>query len=98
MPLDEDYRKDIDSPFADMANSGIAEGSALTAALFLKEFVSVPWVHLAIAGTAYLEKADPWSARGATGVMHATLVELCLDGTEGPMSLYDEVDPRPPVS
>ena len=40
----------------------------------------MPWVHLDIAGTAYLEKADPWSARGATGVMHATLVELCLEG------------------
>jgi leucyl aminopeptidase len=98
MPLEEDYRKDIDSPFADMANSGIAEGSALTAALFLKEFVSVPWVHLDIAGTAYLEKADPWAAKGATGVMHATLVDLCLDGAEGPMSLYGEVDPLPTVS
>jgi leucyl aminopeptidase len=94
MPLADDYRKDIDSPFADMANSGIAEGSVLTAALFLKEFVSVPWVHLDIAGTAYLEKADAWSARGATGVMHATLVDLCLDGSEGPMSLHGETDLR----
>lgn len=93
MPLADDYRKDIDSPFADMANSGIAEGSALTAALFLREFVTVPWVHLDIAGTAYLEKGDPWSAKGATGVMHATLVELCLDGTDGPMSTYGEADP-----
>jgi len=95
MPLVEDYRKDIDSAFADMANSGIAEGSALTAALFLKEFVNVPWVHLDIAGTAYLDKSEPWSAKGASGVMHATLVDLCLDGAEGPMSRYGEVDPTP---
>jgi leucyl aminopeptidase len=78
MPLEEDYRKDIDTPFADVSNLGIPEGSTLTAALFLREFVTVPWVHLDIAGTAYLEKPDPWAARGATGVMHATLVDLCL--------------------
>ena len=93
MPLDEDLRKDFDSPFADMANVGPPEGGAITAALFLKEFVSVPWVHLDIAGTAYREKGDPWAAKGATGVMHATLVDLCLDGAEGPMSLYGETDP-----
>ncbi len=92
MPLDVDLRKDFDSPFADMANVGIPEGSAITAALFLKEFVSVPWVHLDIAGTAYRDKADPWSAKGATGVMHATLVELCLAGADDGGDLSDEVD------
>ena len=55
----------------------------------------MPWVHLDIAGTAYREKADPWAAKGATGVMHATLVDLCLDGTEGPMSLNGETDLEP---
>jgi leucyl aminopeptidase len=95
MPLDEDLRKDFDSPFAEMTNVGPPEGGAITAALFLKEFVTVPWVHLDIAGTAYREKADPWTARGATGVMHATLVDLCLDGAEGQMSLHGESDPRP---
>jgi leucyl aminopeptidase len=79
MPILEDLRKDLDSPFADMSNIGTAEGGAITAALFLKEFVTVPWVHLDIAGTAYLSKADPFSTKGATGVMHATLVELALD-------------------
>jgi leucyl aminopeptidase len=94
MPLNDDYRKDIDSPFADIANSGIAEGSALTAALFLREFVSVPWVHLDIAGTAYLEKADAWSARGATGVMHATLVDLCVEGADGPFEAGGPTSPQ----
>jgi leucyl aminopeptidase len=78
MPLVDELRKDIDSPFADMANTGPAEGGAITAALFLREFVSVPWVHLDIAGTAFLEKVDAFSTKGATGVMHATLVELAL--------------------
>ncbi len=80
MPIVDDLRKDIDSPFADMANTGPAEGGAITAALFLKEFVTVPWVHLDIAGTAFLNKTDAFSAKGATGVMHATLVELALAG------------------
>jgi leucyl aminopeptidase len=93
MPLADDYRKDIDSPYADVANSGIAEGSTLTAALFLKEFVSRPWVHLDIAGTAYMEKADPWLARGASGVMHATLVELILGGADGPLTPDGERHP-----
>ncbi len=78
MPIIAELRKDIDSPFADMANTGPAEGGAITAALFLQEFVTVPWVHLDIAGTAFLDKVDAFSTKGATGVMHATLVELAL--------------------
>ena len=66
-----------------MANTGSAEGGAITAALFLQEFVTRPWVHLDIAGTAFLNKVDAFSAKGATGVMHATLVELALDGAIG---------------
>ncbi len=80
MPLVEDLRKDLDSPFADMSNIGGPEGGAITAALFLQEFVDVPFVHLDIAGSAYLTKVDPFSTKGSTGVMHATLVELALAG------------------
>jgi leucyl aminopeptidase len=93
MPLVEDYRKDFDSPFADMANTGIPEGSAITAALFLREFVTLPWAHLDIAGSAYRKKGEAWTAKGATGVMHASLVELALDGSEGIMSARGEEDP-----
>jgi leucyl aminopeptidase len=79
MPMVTDLRKDLDTPFADLANvSGLPEGGAITAALFLREFVTRPWVHLDIAGTAFLAKPDPFIARGSTGVMHATLVELAL--------------------
>ena len=48
--------------------------------MFLREFVTKPWVHLDIAGTAYFRKTMPYAARGATGVSHATLVELALAG------------------
>jgi leucyl aminopeptidase len=93
MPIIEDLRKDMDSPFADMSNVGSAEGGAITAALFLKEFISLPWVHLDIAGSGYLTKTDPFSTKGSTGVMHATLVELALDSAAGVVSTSDQADP-----
>jgi leucyl aminopeptidase len=80
LPLLADYRSAMDSPYADIINSGTAEGSLVKSAIFLQEFVTKPWVHLDIAGTAYLRKAYPWAAKGATGVSHATLVELALTG------------------
>ncbi len=80
LPLLADYRSAMDSTYADIVNSGTAEGSLVKSAIFLQEFVTKPWVHLDIAGTAYLRKAYPWAAKGATGVSHATLVELALTG------------------
>ena len=56
------------------------EGGLVKSALFLREFATVPWVHLDIAGTAYFHKKTPYAPSGATGVAHATLVELALDG------------------
>jgi leucyl aminopeptidase len=80
LPLLADYRSAMDSTYADIINSGTAEGSLVKSAIFLQEFVTKPWVHLDIAGTAYLRKSYPWAAKGATGVSHATLVELALTG------------------
>ena len=80
VPLIDDYRADMDSWYADMTNSGSADASLIKSGMFLHEFVTRPWAHLDIGGSAYLRKAMPWSARGATGVMHATLVELALAG------------------
>ena len=70
----------MDSWYADFQNTGSAEGSLVKSALFLREFATVPWVHLDIAGTGYYRKATPYAPRGATGVSHATLVELALAG------------------
>jgi len=80
IPFIADYRAEMDSAYADMQNSGSAEGSLIKSGMFLAEFVTKPWAHLDIAGTAYFRKAHPWAARGATGVSHATLVELALGG------------------
>jgi leucyl aminopeptidase len=80
IPLIDEYRSGMESWYADFKNSGKADGSLVRSGLFLREFVTRPWVHLDIGGTGYLREATPWAARGATGVTHATLVELALRG------------------
>jgi leucyl aminopeptidase len=80
LPLIDEYRKELDSVYADVINTGPPEGGLIRSALFLREFVTVPWIHLDIAGTAYYRKATPYAAAGATGAAHATLVELALAG------------------
>jgi leucyl aminopeptidase len=82
MPFIEEYRADLDSVYADFTNTGSLEGGLIKSALFLREFVTVPWVHLDIAGTAYFRKKTPYAPAGATGVAHATLVELALAGAK----------------
>jgi leucyl aminopeptidase len=68
LPAWDEYREQIRSEWADMKNSGGRWGGAITAAVFLKEFVDCPsWAHLDIAGTAYAESETARDARGATG-------------------------------
>jgi leucyl aminopeptidase len=78
LPLPEAYRKLIDSEVADIRNTGGDRyGGALTAGLFLKEFVGdVPWAHLDIAGPARSEEDDAYTPKGASGFGVRTLVEL----------------------
>ena len=82
IPLLDDYVPDMESWYGDLQNSGSAEGSLIKSGLFLREFRTVPWAHLDIGGTGYFRKTTPWAARGATGVTHATLVELALAGAK----------------
>jgi len=84
LPLVEEYRADMESWYGDLVNfSRNNEGGLVKSALFIQEFVTRPWVHLDIAGTAYTRKVSPFAPRGATGVAHATLVELALAGAKG---------------
>ncbi|HEX3623751.1 MAG TPA: leucyl aminopeptidase [Acidimicrobiales bacterium] len=80
LPLPEEYRKQIDSDVADIKNiSGGRYGGALTAGLFLREFVAdVPWVHLDIAGPARSEDDEGYFRKGGTGFGVRTLVEAVL--------------------
>ncbi|MFZ0284903.1 MAG: leucyl aminopeptidase [Terriglobales bacterium] len=77
MPLDEEYKESIRSNIADIINSGGRWGGAVTAAMFLKEFAEdSPWIHLDIAGTAWMEEQKPWIAKGPSGIAVRSLVEF----------------------
>lgn len=84
LPLYPEFRRQIDSDLADMKNIGGREGGALTAAALLEEFVDdVPWAHLDIAGTAWIENKVPYAATGGTGYGVATLVQLAFNMAGG---------------
>jgi leucyl aminopeptidase len=88
LPLWKRYREKIESPVADVKNIGDRWGGAITAALFLAEFVGdTPWCHLDVAGTAYWEKAGDYWPKGATGSPARTIIRYVLDraaeGTSG---------------
>ncbi len=78
LPLPEHLRKGLDSEVADLRNIGAGPyGGALTAGLFLREFVGdVPWVPLDIAGPADTTAAWDENARGGAGFAVRTLVGL----------------------
>jgi leucyl aminopeptidase len=77
LPLDEEYKESIRSGIADIINSGGRWGGAVTAAMFLKEFAEdTPWIHLDIAGTAWMEEQKPWIAKGPSGIAVRSLVEF----------------------
>lgn len=81
IPLVADYMPEMDSWYADIQNTGTPDGSLVKSGLFLEQFRTVPWAHLDIGGTGYFRKTYPFAPRGATGVTHATLVELALAGS-----------------
>jgi leucyl aminopeptidase len=80
LPLPEDYRKHIDSEVADIKNIGSGRfAGALTAGLFLREFVGdVPWAHLDIAGPARSDEDEGYLQKGGTGFGVRTLVEAVM--------------------
>jgi leucyl aminopeptidase len=76
LPLEDEYREQIRSDIADIKNTGGRYGGAITAAMFLKEFAEdTPWLHLDIAGLAWLDETKPWTAKGPTGVGVRSIVE-----------------------
>jgi leucyl aminopeptidase len=77
LPLGEEYLELMRSNIADLVNSGGRWGGASTAASFLKEFAEdTPWLHLDIAGTAWMDEPKPWIAKGPSGIAVRSLVEF----------------------
>jgi leucyl aminopeptidase len=83
MPLFEEYRDQLKSDIADFTNTGGRPAGSITAALFISEFTGgLPWVHMDIAGTAWVDEAKPYLPKGASGVAVRTLAELAFSNFE----------------
>jgi leucyl aminopeptidase len=79
MPLATEYRTLLDSPYADIVNSAAREGSLIKSAVFIHEFTTKPWVHLDVAGSAWVTADKATAPKGAVGVTMTTLVRLGMD-------------------
>jgi leucyl aminopeptidase len=80
LPLERRYRGDLDSDVADIKNLGGANAGAITAALFLEEFVAgIPWAHIDIAGTAQNDRDTSWRPPGCTGFGARLLIDLAMN-------------------
>ena len=76
LPLWDEYKPQLDSNFADLANIGGRTAGAITAGVFLKQFADkYPWAHLDIAGTAW---KGGGAAKGATGRPVPLLMQYLL--------------------
>jgi leucyl aminopeptidase len=85
LPLDNEYGEQIRSNIADIMNTGGRWGGAVTAAMFLKEFVDdTPWIHLDIAGTAWMEDNKAWIAKGPSGIAVRSIIEFVRDVAANP--------------
>ena len=83
LPLYEEYHEQIKSTYADIKNIGGRAGGVITAAAFLSNFVNdVPWVHIDIAGTAWMQEGThekSYNHKGASGFGVRTLVKLLME-------------------
>jgi len=75
LPLYDDYKEQLKSDIADLTNVGGRPAGAITAGKFLEHFVDYPWMHLDIAGTAFLSSAQPYHPKGGTGAGVRLLVD-----------------------
>ncbi len=76
MPLGEEYTEQIKSDIGDIKNTGGRYGGASTAAEFLHAFAEdVPWIHLDIAGMAWIDETRPYIAKGPSGIGVRSIVE-----------------------
>jgi len=76
LPLGDEYADMIKSDIADIKNTGGRWGGAITAAEFLHHFAEdTPWIHLDIAGAAWIEDARPYIAKGPSGIGVRSILE-----------------------
>ncbi|MBU1009019.1 MAG: peptidase M17 [Bacteroidetes bacterium] len=67
-PMWDEYKEQLKSEIADLKNIGGPEGGAITAGKFLEHFTDYPFIHLDIAGPAFIERRDSYRGQGGTGI------------------------------
>jgi leucyl aminopeptidase len=83
LPLPENLKEQLKSPVADLKNSGDRWGGALTAGLFLREFIGkTSWLHIDIAGPAFSNTEKGHLRKGGTGFGVASLIEYLISREE----------------
>ena len=76
LPLGDEYVEMIKSDIGDIKNTGGRWGGAITAAEFLHTFAEdTPWIHLDIAGVAWMEENRPYIAKGPSGIAVRSILE-----------------------
>jgi leucyl aminopeptidase len=76
LPLGDEYYDQIRSDIGDIKNTGGRWGGAITAAEFLHAFAEdTPWIHLDIAGLAWIEDNKPFIAKGPSGIAVRSILE-----------------------
>lgn len=76
LPLGDEYMEMIKSDIGDIKNTGGRWGGAITAAEFLHAFAEeTPWIHLDIAGVAWVEDSRPYIAKGPSGIAVRSILE-----------------------
>ena len=77
LPLDKNFKKQIESKVADIKNTGGRPGGTITAAAYLSNFVdNTPWAHLDIAGTAWDFTEKTYIPKGPSGTATRTFINL----------------------
>jgi leucyl aminopeptidase len=76
LPLWEEYREQLKSDIADLKNIGGRAAGSATAGKFLEHFTDYPWVHLDIAGPAFLQSSDSYRGKNGTGTGVRLLTEF----------------------
>jgi leucyl aminopeptidase len=75
-PFWDEYAEMIKSDIADIQNTGGNEAGAITAGKFLEHFTDYPFIHLDIAGVAFIKKQENYRGKGGTGVGVRLLYEF----------------------
>ena len=80
LPMDEEYGDTLRSDIADTKNTGGRMGGASAAGVFLSKFIkNTPWIHLDIAGTAFVESTNKEGIKGATGIGIRSLIKYITE-------------------